>query len=74
MSAAKIRPAIPALALPKPEAAAAVGMGITAFDKHVAPYVRVIRRGSLRVYPVPDLERWVDDSAEYTLADQHRAA
>lgn len=74
MSAAKIRPAIPALALPKLEAAAAVGMGVTAFDEYVAPYVRVVRCGSLRLYPVPDLARWVDDSAEHILADQQRAA
>jgi hypothetical protein len=52
VSAPKIRPPVPAIALPPAEAAAALGMGETAFREHVAPEVRVIFRGRMRLYPV----------------------
>jgi hypothetical protein len=55
------------LALRPAEAAAAVGMGETAFREHVAPHVRVIRRGGLRLYPVADLQQWVLENASHTL-------
>ena len=67
MSAPKIRPALPAIAIPPAEAAAALGMGESAFREHVAPNVRVIRRGRLRLYPVSELERWALDNADRTI-------
>ena len=63
MSAPKIRPPVPAIALPPAEAAAALGMGETAFREHVAPEVRVIFRGRMRLYPVAELTRWADENA-----------
>jgi hypothetical protein len=63
VSARKIRPPIPAIALPPAEAAAALGMGETAFREHVAPDLRVILRGRMRLYPVSELERWADENA-----------
>jgi hypothetical protein len=69
MSAAKLRPAIPAIALPPAEAAAALGMGESAFREHVASHVKVIRRGRMRLYPVADLQRWADENASYTLGE-----
>ena len=68
----KLRPAIPVLALRPAEAAASVGMGETAFREHVAPHVRVIRRGALRLYPVADLQRWVAENAALTLDPSER--
>lgn len=74
MSLPKIRPTVPAIALPPAEAAAALGMGETAFREHVAPDIRVIRRGRMRLYPVADLERWATDNASYTLDNERTAA
>lgn len=52
------------LALRKLEAAAALGLSDESFDRYVKPQVRVVRRGSLRLYPVAELERWLAESAE----------
>jgi hypothetical protein len=64
MSQPKIRPAVPPILLPPREAAAALGMGETAFREHVAIEIRCVRRGSMRLYPVRDLERWADKEAD----------
>lgn len=67
MSRAKITRPVPAIALTRPEAAAAVGMSVDSFDRYVAPEVRLVRRGSLRLVPVAELVRWADENAERTL-------
>ena len=67
MSAPKVRPPIPAIALPPAEAAAALGIGETTFREHVLPYVRVIRIGRMRLIPVTELERWADEQAHRTI-------
>ena len=59
--------AVPRLALTPPEAAAALGMGLTSFKKYVQPQVRIVRRGKLRVIPVSELERWAEENAERVL-------
>jgi hypothetical protein len=69
MSARKISAPIPAIALQRPEAAAALGLSVDSFVRHVAPHVRCVRRGSLRLYPVAELERWADENAERLLDD-----
>ena len=43
MTPPKVRPPIPAIALPEPEAAASLGLGATFFREHVAPDLAVIR-------------------------------
>jgi hypothetical protein len=48
-------------------------MGLTSFKKYVQPYVRVIRRGKLRVIPVRELERWAEENAENVLEGTTRA-
>jgi len=57
------------LALRKEEAAAALGISDESFDKYVKPYLSVVRWGSMRVYPVAELERVLRDLAERSLAD-----
>jgi hypothetical protein len=42
-------------------------MGKTSFEKYVAPELRCVRRGAMRIYPVRDLEAWLDRNAERTL-------
>jgi hypothetical protein len=56
------------VALPREEAAAAVGMSAKKFDEVVRPYVRTIRRGGVLLWPVKELERWADENAERVLA------
>ena len=57
----------PRLALTRPEAAAALGVSVNSFDRHVAAEVRVVRRGSIRLYPIAELERWLRENAARTL-------
>jgi hypothetical protein len=74
MSAPKTRPALPAIALPLPEAAAALGIGESLFRKEVAPFVRCIRLGRARLYAVADLEAWAQRAASFTLEPDERGA
>jgi hypothetical protein len=68
VSVAKKLPAsIPRIALPPPEAAAAIGVGPDFFDQNVAPELRMIRRGRKRLVPVAELERWTAENAERAL-------
>jgi hypothetical protein len=59
---------IPRIALTREEAAAALGMSLDSFERHVQPELRLIRRGRLRLVPVTELQRWADDAAERTLS------
>lgn len=53
----------PRLALSRAEAAAALGMSLRHFQRHVQPHVRCIYSGQLRLYPLPELERWISDQS-----------
>lgn len=68
--ARKLATSIPRIALTPPEAAASIGVGLDYFDEHVAPYLRLIRRGRKRLVPVAELERWVIQSAAPAVADE----
>lgn len=57
------RPAPPRLGLTVEEAAKAVGMSESSFKRHVQPELRIVRRGSLRIIPIPELERWLEENA-----------
>lgn len=65
------RPSPPRLGLTVEEAAKAVGMSESSFKRHVQPELRIVRRGSLRIIPVPEIERWLESNA--TLAGTTRA-
>lgn len=58
--------AVPRLTLTKAEAATALGVSGDFFTQHIAHEVRCIRRGRLRLYPVSDLQRWIEQSADHT--------
>lgn len=58
---------IPRLALTREEAAAAVGMSLDSFERHVQPDVRLLRLGRLRLVPVRELERWAEEHATRTV-------
>jgi hypothetical protein len=57
------------ITLGKPEAAAALSMSVDSFDRYVGPFVKCVRRGRLRLYPVSELQRWADENAERLLDD-----
>lgn len=58
---------IPRIALTREEAAAAIGVSLDSFERHVQPDIRMIRRGRLRLVPVAELERWAVEQAESTI-------
>lgn len=58
---------IPRLALTREEAAAALSMSLDSFERHVQPTVRMCRLGRMRLVPVNELQRWLDENAERTL-------
>ena len=67
MTPSKIKTPIPRITLTLAEAAAALGMGYSSFERHVRPHVRVIREGKLVLVPVPELERWAAENADWTI-------
>lgn len=67
MSAHDFTVSVRAITLTKPQAAAALGVSIDSFERHIQSDLRVIRKGRLRLFPVSELERWADANAERTL-------
>lgn len=59
---------IPRLALSREEAASSIGMSVDSFERHVQPTIRLVRRGRMRLVPVRELEHWLDENAERTVA------
>jgi excisionase family DNA binding protein len=58
------------LALSRAEAAAALGVSVDFFDQHLRHEIRAVRRGRRRLYPVRELERWLDAAATRALEDE----
>ena len=44
------------------------GVSVDFFEEHVMHELRIVRRGRRRLIPVGELERWLEASAELTLA------
>ena len=65
-SAKRLRQA-PRLALTRQEAAAALGMSINTFERYVQPELRLVRRGKLRLIPVREIERWLEENSDVML-------
>jgi len=57
---------VPRLALRREEAAAALGVSDDHFDRHVRHELRAVRRGRVALYPVAELERWLEKNAAST--------
>lgn len=62
--------AVPRLALTRTEAAASLGMSVDSFERYVQPELRLVRRGSLRVVAVAELQQWLDRNAEWVLGGE----
>ena len=58
---------VPRLALDRAEAAAAIGMSIDSFERHVQPSLRMVRLGRMRLVPISELQRWLAEHSERTL-------
>jgi hypothetical protein len=56
-------PRVPRLALSPDEAARSLGVSRDYFDAHVAPELRIVRRGRRKLVPVRELEVWLDREA-----------
>jgi chromosome segregation ATPase len=61
---AAVEKALPRLALSKTEAAQALGVSVDFFDDHIRHELACIRRGRRRLYPVREVERWLEQAAE----------
>jgi hypothetical protein len=55
------------LALRRQEAAEALGVSDETFDRHIRPYLPVVRIGSVRIYPVRELRDYLSDNASAPL-------
>jgi hypothetical protein len=62
-------PTVP-LAYTAAQAAAALSVGPDFFEQHVAPELRIVRRGSKRLYSVAEIERWLAENAEVPMTEQ----
>jgi hypothetical protein len=63
---------VPRVALTRREAAAALGISLDSFERHVQPELGLIRRGRMRLIPVSELERWAGENATLTLGRRVR--
>ena len=64
---------IPRLALTREEAAASIGMSVDSWERHVQPSIRLIRLGRMRLVPIRELERWLEQNAEHTITERKAA-
>lgn len=57
----------PKVAVKPSEAAAMLSVSLRSFERHVAHDLRAVRRGSLVLYLVRDIEAWAEAHAERVL-------
>jgi hypothetical protein len=60
------------LALRREAAAEALGVSVESFDRYIRPTLPVVRLGSVRVYPVPAIERWLAEHADIPMDELER--
>ena len=58
---------LPRLALSPEEAATVLGVSRDYFDTHIAPELRIVRRGRRKLVPLRELDAWLDREANFTL-------
>jgi hypothetical protein len=60
---------LPRISFRAGEAAKALGVSDDFFSEHIAHELRCVRRGRLKLYPLRELERWLDENASRVLDD-----
>jgi len=63
---------VPRVALTREEAAAALGVSLSHFERHIQPHLPLIYSGSTRLVPLRELERWADRAATLVEDQQTR--
>jgi hypothetical protein len=58
------------LSLRKGEAAKALGVSDESFDRYCVPHIRCVRLGSVRLYPIAELQAWLDSNSRLPLEDR----
>jgi hypothetical protein len=59
----ELRRTVPRVALNQREAAAALGVSVSHFERHVKAQLPVVYSGALKLYPVSGLQLWLDAEA-----------
>jgi excisionase family DNA binding protein len=49
------------------EAAESLGVCLDFFREHIAPELRIVRKGRIRLIPMTELDRWLDENACHVL-------
>jgi hypothetical protein len=62
-SANAVTVSVPAVLVDRETAAAALGMSLAHFERHVQPRLGLVYSGRLRLVPVRELERWASENA-----------
>jgi len=65
---------VPALALRRAAAAAALGVSVDVFDRDIRDHLPTVRVGGVVTYPVRGLEQWLTANQEQPMAAQIRRA
>lgn len=61
------------LAVRSEEAATALGVGEDFFRAQVAPELRAVRRGRVKLYAITEIERWLTENAALPLDSDSRS-
>ena len=51
------------LAYRRADAARVLGLSLDSFERYCQPEIRLVRRGSIRLVPRVELERWIAENA-----------
>jgi excisionase family DNA binding protein len=62
----------PRLAVSKAEAADQLGVNVKSFERHIEPHLRSVRVGRRRLYPLAELNRWLEREGAIPLARDGR--
>jgi hypothetical protein len=58
-TSARIRREVPRLAFNQQDAAAALGVSVDHFERHIKPHLPIVYSGSLKLYTLAALQEWL---------------
>ncbi len=61
-STARIRREIPRLAFNQQDAAAALGVSVDHFERHIKPDLPIVYSGTLKLYTLAALQEWLSEN------------